>query len=352
MINTVGNILQFYNTNKQINLYGFGGAVPPYSQRASHCFALNGDIFNPRVNGLEEVVQAYQNALKNVALYGPTHFSDILRQVNSIAESEQVSQYNQKFEILLLITDGIINDMAKTIDEIVRGSALPLAIIIVGVGDADFSNMDVLDGDDEALYSTALRKYMEADIVQFVPFNEFKHNPHLLAKETLAEVPTQLLNFYRKHNIAPFPKSEAQRQAMMQQLSMRQNYQPTVVPPYFAKQKEYFLQQASEMGFDMFQVQDFLEQKGLVELQMGNIVDNLHNPNFRNVLKETFRPAQPVLYQQPGAPMGQPGMSGPPMGGQAPMFPQNAPMNQMMQQVVNHTQQQLQGHGYVYQPMQ
>jgi len=103
--------------------------------------------------------------------------------------------------------------MGKTIDEIVRGSSLPLAIIIVGVGDADFSNMDVLDGDDEALYSNSLRKYMEADIVQFVPFNEFKHNPHLLAKETLAEVPTQLLNFYRKHNIAPFPKTEAQREA-------------------------------------------------------------------------------------------------------------------------------------------
>ena len=89
-----------------------------------------------------------------------------------------------------MITDGIINDMRQTIDQIVRGSSAPLAIIIVGVGEADFSNMDVLDGDEEALYSTTYRKYMEADIVQFVPFNEFKNNPHLLAKETLAEVPS------------------------------------------------------------------------------------------------------------------------------------------------------------------
>jgi len=72
----------------------------------------------------------------------------------------------------------------------VRGSSLPLAIIIVGVGDADFSNMDALDGDEEALYSRTFQKYMEADIVQFVPFNDFKNNPHLLAKETLMEVPT------------------------------------------------------------------------------------------------------------------------------------------------------------------
>merc|ERR1712125_313485 len=97
----------------------------------------------------------------------------------------------QKFHILVIITDGIINDMNKTIDEIVRGSENNLAII-VGVGDADFSGMDTLDADDEALYSQAYRKYMAADIVQFVPFNEFKHNPHLLAKETLMEVPGQL----------------------------------------------------------------------------------------------------------------------------------------------------------------
>lgn len=128
---------------------------------------------------------------------------------------------NQKFHILVIITDGVISDMNKTIDQIVRGSELPLAIIIVGVGDADFESMETLDGDDEALYSQAYRKYMAADIVQFVPFNNFKHNPHLLAKETLMEVPTQLLNWMRKQNITPHPRTEEQRRLIQQQLSMR-----------------------------------------------------------------------------------------------------------------------------------
>ena len=91
-IQSVGSILQFYNTDKQIQLYGFGGAVPPYSNRASHCFALNGNIFNPRVDGLEQVVTTYQQALSNAKLYGPTHFSTILRTVNEMAESEPVNQ--------------------------------------------------------------------------------------------------------------------------------------------------------------------------------------------------------------------------------------------------------------------
>ena len=79
--------------------------------------------------------------------------------------------------------------MQKTIDQVVRGSSLPLSIVIVGVGSDDFESMDILDADDTPLYSQRYRKHMAADIVQFVPFMEFRHNPMALAKETLEEVP-------------------------------------------------------------------------------------------------------------------------------------------------------------------
>lgn len=82
-----------------------------------------------------------------------------------MAQESQVSQMNQKYNILLILTDGVINDMNKTIDEIVRGSELPVAIIIVGIGEAEFDSMETLDGDEEALYSQTYRKYMAADIV-------------------------------------------------------------------------------------------------------------------------------------------------------------------------------------------
>ena len=49
-------------------------------------------------------------------LYGPTHFGRILEFVNDMTESMKVNQLNQKYNILLIITDGIINDLQKTID--------------------------------------------------------------------------------------------------------------------------------------------------------------------------------------------------------------------------------------------
>jgi hypothetical protein len=50
-----------------------------------------------------------------------------------------MSQHNQKYTICLIITDGTINDFEQTADEIVAASKLPVSIIIVGVGDADFT---------------------------------------------------------------------------------------------------------------------------------------------------------------------------------------------------------------------
>ena len=90
----------------------------------------------------------------------------------------------------------------------------PLSIIIVGVGDADFSSMQNLDGDDAPLYSAALRKHVSRDIVQFVPFNEFKHDPMKLAKATLGELPRQLTDYFQGRKINPLPAMEEQRKAM------------------------------------------------------------------------------------------------------------------------------------------
>ena len=58
-----------------------------------------------------------------------------------------------------------------------RGSSLPLSIVTVGVGSDDFESMDILDADEEPLYSMKYKKNMESDIVQFVPYRDFRNNP-------------------------------------------------------------------------------------------------------------------------------------------------------------------------------
>lgn len=55
---------------------------------------------------------------------------------------------------MLILTDGEIHDMAQTIDSLVYASGLPLSVIIVGIGNADFGNMERLDGDAVGLVSS------------------------------------------------------------------------------------------------------------------------------------------------------------------------------------------------------
>lgn len=64
--------------------------------------------------------------------------------------------------------------MANTIRAIVYASSLPLSIIIVGVGEADFDKMDVLDSDDGLLADSAGNR-AKRDIVQFVPIRNFRN---------------------------------------------------------------------------------------------------------------------------------------------------------------------------------
>jgi hypothetical protein len=52
---------------------------------------------------------------------------------------------------MTLVTNGNISDMDSTVEAIVAASDIPLSIIIIGVGDGDFSKLEVLDADDGPL---------------------------------------------------------------------------------------------------------------------------------------------------------------------------------------------------------
>lgn len=79
----------------------------------------------------------------------------------------------QAYFALLLLTDGVITDMDATRQAIVYCSGLPMSLIIVGVGNADFADMNFLDGDDGVLKGPNGQP-AQRDIVQFVPFRDFK----------------------------------------------------------------------------------------------------------------------------------------------------------------------------------
>ena len=153
--------------------------------------------------------------ISKILFSGPTRFSPLIEQ----AVRQASTLRGQKYMCLLILTDGVIMDMRPTIDSIVKASELPISILIVGVGQADFSHMETLDADNECCkgrQQTRLRsstgQLAQRDIVQFVEFQRFRDAlslppgssvGHELAKALLAELPTQLVEYMTSHKILP-----------------------------------------------------------------------------------------------------------------------------------------------------
>ena len=108
---------------------------------------------------------------------------------------------DKAYNVLLLLTDGAINDMPETRSVIVSLSQLPVSIIIIGVGTANFGSMQELDGDGGPLRDTSGNACVR-DIVQFVAFNECVKKGNL-AEEVLKEVPGQLCSYMELKGIKP-----------------------------------------------------------------------------------------------------------------------------------------------------
>ncbi|XP_013408869.1 copine-8 isoform X2 [Lingula anatina] len=210
-LQAVGEIIEDYDSDKLFPVLGFGARLPP-DGRISHEFFVNMHPTDPYCAGLQGVMQAYSNALQKVQLYGPTNFAPV---INHVARFASARRNGTDYFILLILTDGIITDMPQTKEAIVNAASLPMSIIIVGIGEADFDAMVELDGDDIRVSSRG--RYAERDIVQFVPFRDFiRSNSDMgiskaqLAKEVLEEIPDQFISYMKKHNIKPQPPQAVQ----------------------------------------------------------------------------------------------------------------------------------------------
>ncbi|XP_063440422.1 copine-3-like isoform X2 [Mytilus trossulus] len=204
-IQAVGAVCQDYDTDKMFPALGFGAQIPP-EMKVSMEFALNFNATNPYCAGIQGILDAYTNCIQQIRLYGPTNVSPIIYHVARFAEAaqkEEATKGAHAYFALLLLTDGVITDMDATRQAIVYCSGLPMSLIIVGVGNADFADMNFLDGDDGVLKGPNGQP-AQRDIVQFVPFRDFKRaSAAELAKQVLAEVPQQVVKYYSMRKMLP-----------------------------------------------------------------------------------------------------------------------------------------------------
>ena len=326
-----GEILLNYDYDKMVPVYGFGGK-PKFPNLTSfqtmHCFPLNGKIDDPYCFALEGIMESYNYALHNSELSGPTLFCPIITEVMKICQNSKSSEDDQYY-ILLILTDGEIHDMDLTKKAIVDSSHLPLSIIIIGIGNANFDNMDILDGD-EGLWDSSGRK-AQRDLVQFVPFNKFAGDPTALAAHVLEELPTQLTEYMRLVNKMPKKIDNTDISAAMnsQRLLKKESSGPK---PYLQPGNvEYKNNQAPQQGMDYGGFLENNNSKGgagkfAAKLAQQGFLNNMIDPQRNSNQNPNFNP-NPYSYQTnpPPANMNS-GNFGIAFGG-GNYFPNNQPPN-------------------------
>lgn len=159
-ISVIGRTLEHLDEDKIIPVFGFGdhktknnAVFPILNKQGSYCV------------GVEQVLLAYTDVVDDLILSGPTNFAPIINKAIDIVQSGPRKEYH----ILLIVTDGQVCecDRQKTIDAIVKATDYPLSIIIIGVGNGPFGEME--EYDDELTE----RRF---DNLQFVNFYDVMKN--------------------------------------------------------------------------------------------------------------------------------------------------------------------------------
>jgi hypothetical protein len=195
-LTAVGAIIARYDSDQTFPVWGFGAK---YGGAIQHCFQVGKSA---NLHGLSEVLEAYRGTFHTgLTMSGPTVFSEVINIAAAQARSkqEQAARIGQQaYTILLILSDGAVSNVEETTRAIHEAGDAPMSIVIVGIGDADFSSMHFLDNFQD-------NNDGGRDICQFVEFSKHKHDKRSLTKETLEEIPEQLEDYFFSKGIKPLP---------------------------------------------------------------------------------------------------------------------------------------------------
>lgn len=110
------------------------------------------------------MLSEYRKALqRGIVLSGPTSFAPVIRKAIDLVKAS-----GNELHVLLIIADGqvseALNCKRETINAIVEASHVPLSIVVVGVGDGPFDQMETFDD------QLPERRFDNLQFVDFQPF--------------------------------------------------------------------------------------------------------------------------------------------------------------------------------------
>ncbi|KAH0677803.1 hypothetical protein KY285_025604 [Solanum tuberosum] len=145
-ISIIGKTLSPFDEDNLIPCFGFGDATT----HDQDVFSFHSD--HSPCHGFEEVLACYKKIVPNLQLSGPTSYGPVVDAAVDIVE-----RTGGQYHVLVIIADGQVTRSVNTSDSelsqqeedtiksIVTASMYPLSIVLVGVGDGPWEDMQKFD---------------------------------------------------------------------------------------------------------------------------------------------------------------------------------------------------------------
>jgi E3 ubiquitin-protein ligase RGLG len=190
VLSIAGQQLERFDQDKVIPTWIFGYNGRPYVQEIH-----DPDYPDRSCHTMQQVLNAYEHAVRHNSLSGPTLFAPIIQKAIEVCR-------NGHYHILLIIGDGQIDDMKETKWALKQACSVPLSIIFVGVGDgSDRGHRDpwasMRELDDEP--AGEMDNWQSVYMTDLLPRLKKSRHPDVdLAVELFTEIPEQY-QWFKKH---------------------------------------------------------------------------------------------------------------------------------------------------------
>jgi hypothetical protein len=218
----LGSIAENFARGKHSSMWGFGAKL---DENYRGCYTMA-----DRLCGGNELLKAYdQNVSENpiFSLGEPAYLKPLIQA--GTFRTIKACKKRQCYTVLTIFTAGDIADLPETVDLICTAAEdAPISIVIIGVGNRDFSDIEKLCGDDQNGRLRDSRGIPIArEIVTFVSFKQFAGNATNVIAEALKDIPEQFVEYFVMNGTKPLPRHSSPDFEKMMKAPPQQNGNPT-----------------------------------------------------------------------------------------------------------------------------
>ncbi|CAI5441283.1 unnamed protein product [Caenorhabditis angaria] len=213
-IRAIGSIIRDYTPNRLFAAFGIGAKIPPTFHESNEFF-LNFTL-DPICRGLDGVMDSYRKAQTMVTSLKESKLSPVINYVTRM--SHRSGFRGLHYHVLALFTRGEVTDLKDIQQAINAASDAPLSILIIGMGDYDFTSLQKL---------CAKKKDGKRECCQFIHLKTLLNgadapwkNKSRIAETALKSVPNHMVQFMHNANIAAKPPIQVCRSPLFHSSSL------------------------------------------------------------------------------------------------------------------------------------